>query len=318
MSGIRLRQVSCRTRIQSNSLDVACPVGHLAKPDARPFISGHTKTHAQWFHFATSRLHPHEEARLLARRLLDNATTIQFAHLMAPDDELNPEIERELQARLARLEEGEPLPYVLGLAPFFGRDWQVERGVLIPRPETELLVEAVLEHLQKPSARVAELGTGSGIIAGTLALERPKWNVWATELSPGARVVALRNFNQLNARVELIQGRENDWLSPIEHLAPLDCIASNPPYIASTEIEKLQGSVRDFEPRLALDGGQDGLNPYREIAANGRELLSEGGFVAIEVGWDQKQRIEELFADWSRLGWKWDFQGIARTAVVWK
>ena len=275
-------------------------------------------TNSQWLEHANQRLHPHEEARFLARRLLDDATTTQFAHLIAPDDELNPTLEGELNARLVRLEQGEPLPYVLGFAPFYGRDWRVERGVLIPRPETELLVEAVLEHLQKPSARVAELGTGSGILAGTLALERTKWKVFATELSPKARAVALGNFTGLSARVELIEGRENDWLGPIEHLAPLDCIASNPPYIASSEIEKLQQSVREFEPRLALDGGEDGLNPYREIAANGRELLGEGGFVALEVGWDQKQQIEALFASWSRLEWKWDFQGIARTALVWK
>ncbi len=275
-------------------------------------------TNSQWLEHANQRLQPNEEARLLARRLLDDSTNTNFAHLIAPDDELNPTLEEELNARLARLEQGEPLPYVLGCAPFFGRDWQVERGVLIPRPETELLVEAVLEHLAKNDARVAELGTGSGIIAGTLALERPNWKVWATELSPDARAVALRNFDELNAHVELMRGRENEWLSPIEPFAPLDCIASNPPYISLSEIEKLQLSVRDFEPRLALDGGADGLNPYREIAANGRDLLGEGGFVALEVGWDQKQQIEKLFASWSRLEWKWDFQGIARTALVWK
>ncbi len=275
-------------------------------------------THQQWLNHALQRLRETEDARLFARRLLDDATSIRFAHLMAPDAQLNPEIEAQLGTRLTRIEGGEPLPYVLGSAPFFGRDWHVEAGVLIPRPETELLVEAVLKHLPQPEARVAELGTGSGIVAGTLALERPNWTVFATELSPEARAVAQGNWKEFHARVELIEGRDGDWLGPIEHLAPLDCIASNPPYLSSCELESLQTSVRDFEPRLALDGGEDGLNPYRQIASGGRELLGEGGFVALEVGWDQKDAIENLFANWRGFSWKFDLQNIARTAVVWK
>ena len=275
-------------------------------------------TNSQWLAHAIHRLRAHEDARLLAQRLLDDATRIQFAHLMAPDEPLSAEIEAQLNARLTRIEAGEPLPYVLESAPFFGRDWNVASGVLIPRPETELLVEAVLEHLSEPKARVAELGTGSGIIAGTLALERPDWSVFATELSSQARAIASSNWNTLNAKVQLIEGRAGEWLGPISSIAPLDCIASNPPYIPSRDMDALQASVRDFEPRLALDGGEDGLNPYRQIAANGRELLGEGGFVALEVGWDQRHAIERLFSEWSRLKWKFDLQNIARTAVVWK
>ncbi|BCM91644.1 release factor glutamine methyltransferase [Abditibacteriota bacterium] len=279
-------------------------------------------TYLDWFQFAAHRLQttlPHSsEARLLARRLLDHATGQNHAHLMSPETHLAGEVEAELNASLVRLGSGEPLPYVLGFAPFWNRDWQVRSGVLIPRPETELLVEAVLEHLTATKARVAELGTGSGIIAGTLALERPQWEMLATDVSPEARAVASDNFSRLGAHVQLLEGLPDNWLAPIKPFAPFDCIASNPPYIPSHEIERLQHSVRDFEPRLALDGGEDGLNPYRQIAASGRDLLAPGGFVALEVGWDQRQPIEELFHGWPHLEWKFDFQNIARTCIVWK
>lgn len=272
---------------------------------------------SHWLSQATRALNPHPEARTLARLLLDGATGIRFAHLIAPDDELWPATQEKLDGWLSRVRGGEPLPYVLGRAPFYGRDWAVEAGVLIARPETELLVEAVLERAPD-AAKIAELGTGSGIIAGTWSLERPDWNVLASELSPVAYAVAARNFESLGARVQLLKGRENDWLGPIHDFAPLDCIASNPPYIPSNEIDALQASVRDFEPRLALDGGADGLNPYRQIALGARELLGEKGFVALEVGWDQKAAIEELFGSWKRLEWKFDLAGFARTTLVWK
>ena len=273
-------------------------------------------TYSQWLLLATRRLQPHEEARLLARRLLDDAAGHSHAHLLAPDEELSPEVAAQLEEQLTRLEAGEPLPYVLGHAPFWGREWRVEAGVLIPRPETELLVAAALEHLPM-EARVAELGTGSGIVAGTLALERPRWQVWASELSPVAGRVARANWEELGARVELLVGAADDWLGPIRQFAPLDCIVSNPPYIPSGEIDGLQTSVREFEPRMALDGGPDGLTPYHQIAAE-RELLAAGGFVALEAGHDQRAALEEMFADWARQEWKFDLQGVARTLLAWK
>ena len=279
-------------------------------------------TNLEWFQFATHHLQTalpdSGEARLLARRLLDHATALNHAHLLNPDAPLPATTETDLNANLNRIANSEPLPYVLGTAPFYNRDWRVRPGVLIPRPETELLVEAVLENLPATPARVAELGTGSGIIAGTLALERPNWQLFATDLSSEARAIARENFVHLGASVHLLEGDGGDWLAPIASLAPFDCIASNPPYIPSREIERLQISVRDFEPRLALDGGEDGLTPYRQIAAHARDLLTSQGFVALEVGHDQRQAIESLFQHWPRLEWKYDFQQIARTCLVWK
>jgi len=274
-------------------------------------------TNQHWHQSAIGELREHLEARTLARLLLDAATGKRFAHLVAPDDELpNPNLEL-LNGWLERARRGEPLPYIVGRAPFFGRDWGIEAGVLIPRSETEHLVEGVLESAPE-GALIAELGTGSGIVAGTIALERPQSSLWATEISPVARRVARRNFEELGARVEILEGEYHDWLAPLCNLPLLDVVASNPPYIPSEEIESLQLSVRDFEPRLALDGGKDGLAPYRQIAAGGRAHLREGGFVALEVGHDQRGAIEDIFSDWARIVWKFDVQGIARIALVWK
>jgi len=274
-------------------------------------------TNQHWHQNAAHELRDHLEARTLARLLLDAATGKRFAHLIAPDDVLSSANLELLNVWLERAKSGEPLPYILGRAPFFGRNWGVEAGVLIPRPETEHLVEGVLEFAPR-GARIAELGTGSGIIAGTLALERPRSSVWATEVSLSARRIASENWERLGARVHLLGGAPDDWLGPLAGLPPFHCIASNPPYIASGEIENLQTSVRDFEPRLALDGGQDGLNPYRQIAAGGRAHLREGGFLALEVGHDQRASIEDIFRNWARISWKFDVQGIARVALVWK
>lgn len=274
-------------------------------------------TNQHWHQSATHELRDHLEARTLARLMLDAATSKRFAHLVAPEDELSSANLQLLNGWLERAKAGEPLPYILGQAPFFGRDWHVAAGVLIPRPETEHLVEGVLENAPD-GALIAELGTGSGIIAGTIALERPQFSLWATELSPVARAVARRNWEELGARVHLLEGALDDWLGPLRPLPAFDCIASNPPYIPSEEIENLQTSVRDFEPRLALDGGADGLNPYRQIVAGGRAYLRKGGFVALEVGHDQRGAIEDIFRDWARVQWKFDVQNIARVALVWK
>jgi len=274
-------------------------------------------TNQHWHQGATHELRDHLEARTLARLMLDAARGKRFAHLVAPEDVLSSTNLELLNGWLERAKLGEPLPYILGTAPFFGRDWGVEAGVLIPRPETEHLVESVLEFAPE-GALIAELGTGSGIVAGTIALERPQFWVWATEVSPVAREVATRNWEELGARVQLVEGALDDWLGPLRDLPPLDCIASNPPYIPSGEIEHLQTSVREFEPRLALDGGADGLAPYRQIAAGGRAHLREGGFVALEVGHDGRGAIEAIFRDWQRIAWKFDVQGIARVALVWK
>lgn len=281
-------------------------------------------THENWIQHATDSLslRPLErrEARSHARLLLDAVSGIRFAHLLRAEIELSDETREKLEKSLARLQKGEPLPYILGKAPFFGRDWRVGSGVLIPRPETELLIEAILARFDQNPRRVADLGTGSGIIAGTLAIERPQWKLWASEVSPTAREIARHNFQNyaLERRIEWLEGQKDDWLAPLEPFPPLDLLVSNPPYIARAEIENLQIEVRDFEPRLALDGGEDGLHPYRQIAARGRQFLVPNGLCALEIGADQGQSVPALFeaAFWSVESVLKDGAGLDRVVLA--
>ena len=354
-------------------------------------------THENWLRNATESLEkqqnlPRGEAHTRARLLLDGATGIRYAHLLNPTAILEDSTQETLQNWLERAQNGEPLPYILGRAPFFGRNWQVGPGVLIPRPETELLIETALARLDDAPRKIADLGTGSGIIAATLALERPRWRVWATEISPKAQKIAARNFQHfdLDSRVQLLQGKNEDWLPFAGPLNPknlqddlkifqddlknlqddrnicqdepknlqddrrnlqddrnicqdepkisvfsvpgtlmevqsekewsgfFDLLVSNPPYIAKSEIEGLQIEVRDFEPRLALDGGADGLDPYRQIAARGRDFLAADGFCIVEIGAAQGQSVPALFQNcgWHVQAVLKDFAGLDRVVVA--
>lgn len=213
--------------------------------------------------------------------------------------------ERVPDARLAALREavvrraaGWPQAYAAGWAAFRGHWLQVDRRVLIPRPETEGLVELVLEWARArgladgPSGGqadgwsgaggvAADVGTGSGAIAVALALEGPFDQVWAIDRSAGALAVARQNARRLGVegRVTVVPG---DLLEPLEG-RQVDVVVSNPPYIATAELAELDASVRDFEPVPALDGGADGLEPTRRLAAAARRALAPGGLLALEV-----------------------------------
>ncbi|HEX9998237.1 MAG TPA: peptide chain release factor N(5)-glutamine methyltransferase [Abditibacterium sp.] len=235
------------------------------------------------------------EAHLQARLLLDDATGTRFCHLISPEAILEASQLEKLQRNLEDAARGRPIPYILGHAPFFGLNFEVAEAVLIPRPETELLVETVLEKLKnRQNAKIADLGTGSGAIAVTLAKMRPDFAVWALDISPGALQIAGRNARTHSVSVEWIAG-SGDWLAPLEPFAPFNAIISNPPYIAAQEIETLDVGVREFEPRLALDGGADGLDPYREIASGARKLMTHDGFLAMEIGAGQWHDIHAIF-----------------------
>ncbi|RYG67605.1 peptide chain release factor N(5)-glutamine methyltransferase, partial [bacterium] len=214
---------------------------------------------------------PRAEAHLQARLLLDNATNIRFSHLVAPEATLEPTQHQKLQLWLTEAIKGRPIPYILNSAPFFGLEFAVDERVLIPRPETELLVELAIERLKnRTQPKIADLGTGSGAIAVSVAHSLPSAQVYALDISPGALEVAKGNSAANNVKVEFLQG-DGHWLHPIAPFAPFDAILSNPPYVPASDIEELEIGVRDFEPRLALDGGDDGLTPYRELAAGAKE-----------------------------------------------
>jgi release factor glutamine methyltransferase len=201
--------------------------------------------------------------------------------------------ERLVDARAS----GVPVAYLLCRRAFWSLDLAVTPAVLIPRPETELLVELALERLpQDVACEVADLGTGSGAIALAIARERPLARVRATDLSAGALAVALANAQRLGlANVEFAQG---DWCEALGGI-PFDLIVSNPPYIATGDPHLGSGDLR-HEPLSALASGVDGLDAIRTIVATARAHLSTGGWLLIEHGWEQATQVRELLV---RHGW---------------
>ncbi|MBY6279356.1 peptide chain release factor N(5)-glutamine methyltransferase [Stenotrophomonas maltophilia] len=231
------------------------------------------------------------EAELLLLHVLERPRSWLFAHATDP---LAANDQAAFEALLARRVAGEPVAYLTGRRGFWTLDLEVDPATLIPRPETELLVELALERLPPDQAlQLADLGTGSGAIALALASERPRAQVLATDASPGALAVAARNA----ARHELDNVRfaegGHDWYAPLQGVR-FDLIASNPPYIASNDPHLEQGDLR-FEPSTALASGMDGLDDIRRIVDGGQAHLRPGGWLLIEHGWDQGAAIRALF-----------------------
>lgn len=231
------------------------------------------------------------EAELLLLHVLERPRSWLFAHATDP----LPAAElATFEALLARRVAGEPVAYLTGRRGFWTLDLDVDPATLIPRPETELLVELALDRLPLDGPlQLADLGTGSGAIALALASERPQAQVLATDASAGALAVAARNA----ARHELHNVRfaegGHDWYAPLQG-ARFDLIASNPPYIASDDPHLQQGDLR-FEPTTALASGVDGLDDIRRIVDGGQAHLLPGGWLLIEHGWDQGEAIRALF-----------------------
>lgn len=189
----------------------------------------------------------------------------------------------------------EPLQYVLGEAHFHGHVFEVNSSVLIPRPETELLVEEALRRVH--ALRCLDVGTGSGCIGITIALERPDTEVVAIDVSEAALEVAQRNADRLGARnISLIKcDFMND--ADVHSLGSFDLIVSNPPYVAMAEIAGLQPEVRDHEPQMALTDMADGLEFYRRFSDVAQSLLRAGGHLFVEIGFGQADAIEAMFRD---------------------
>jgi release factor glutamine methyltransferase len=230
------------------------------------------------------------EAELLLRSVLG----CERSHLLAHAEEaIDSSKARLAQDVFARRRAGEPIAYITGWREFYGIRLCVTPDVLIPRPETELLVELALERVAAASpARVLELGTGSGAIAVALARERPDLTVVATDISEAALAVARRNARDHGAAIGFVN---SDWF---EALGPgrFDLIVSNPPYVAASDAHLERGDVR-FEPRLALVGGEDGLTCIRAIAARAQRRLRPGGWLLLEHGYDQGDRCIGLLRE---------------------
>lgn len=232
---------------------------------------------------------PRLDAELLLADLLGVGRAYLYAH---PEEEVAAHILQEWQKRLERRARREPLAYILGKAGFYGLEFVVTPDVLVPRPETEVLVEAALA---RQPATMADIGTGSGCIAVAVAVNLPQAQVWATDISEAALRVARENAERhgVAERIHFVQG---DLLQPLAGMR-FDVIASNPPYVAESERLSLQPEVRDWEPPHALFTGSDPLQFHRRLAAEVRFHLHEGGWLMMEVGMGQAEAVATLFEE---------------------
>ena len=240
--------------------------------------------------------------RAEARRLLASLTGQPLTWFMAHgDDPADPDTTTRFQALAERRRAGEPLAYLLGQQEFYGRPFAVSPAVLIPRADTETLVETALEQLllQRQQRRAVplsllELGTGSGIIAITLALEAPDTGVHAVERSPEALAMAQQNAKALGAH--RIHWHAGSWWQALASPRRFDLIVSNPPYIAAHDHHLRQGDLR-FEPPQALVAGPDGLDDLRIIIGGAPAHLTSGGWLLLEHGYDQEAPVQALLRD---------------------
>jgi release factor glutamine methyltransferase len=224
----------------------------------------------------------------------------------------------ELIQKIKRRMDREPLQHILGIGDFYGYEFQVGSAVLIPRPETETLAELALGFLQpSPSPIALDLGTGSGCIAITLAKRCPGVKVIASDVSESALNLAKLNAETLDALGQ-VEFRVADGLAALAEGEQVDLIVSNPPYIPSGDIAGLQPEVRHYDPHLALDGGEDGLQFHRLLAADGQSHLKPGGKLMAEFGDGQESAIEGLFAqaDWPSVEITNDLTGRPRIVIA--
>ena len=233
---------------------------------------------------------PRLTAELLLAHVLHTSRVRLYTDLERPLEAAELAAYRGLIARRAS---GEPTHYLTGTREFYGRPFVVDARVLVPRPETELLVEAVLQALPRDrDVRLLDLCTGSGCVGITLALERPRARVLAIEVSPAALEVARANATALGA-AERFEARLGDLFSPVESEAAFDAVVANPPYVPRGEIPTLAAEVRR-EPVEALDGGPDGLDVVRRIIAGAPRWVMPGGLLALEIGDGQGPAVHSL------------------------
>ena len=224
--------------------------------------------------------------------LLEHITKIDaFDLVMKKDQELTAAQEQQYTASLARIAAGEPLAYVTGSQPFWTLDLKVTKDTLVPRPDTEVLVETVL-HLDVPEdARIVDLGTGTGAVALSIASERPDCDVTAVDVMPDAVALAQRNVEHLGFRnVTVLQ---SSWFAALENRS-FAMIVSNPPYIDEYDPHLAQGDVR-FEPLSALVAANAGLADLEHIVTMSRKHLLPGGWLLVEHGWTQGEAVRALF-----------------------
>jgi release factor glutamine methyltransferase len=256
------------------------------------------------------------DAEALLLHVLQQNRTWLFLH---DEDESSAAIEADYAGLITRRAAGEPIQYITGSTEFFGLPFTVAPDVLIPRPETEHLVEEVIRLaalFQSDKLRIADIGTGSGAIAVALAHSLPLAHIVATDLSPQALVIARQNAirNDVEDRIYFAEG---DLLAPLAGQS-FHIIASNPPYIPLPDRNSLSVEIREHEPYPALFGGDDGLSIYRRLIPEARSLLVPDGWLLMEIGYGQQTAIKKLMSvsGYRDLRFIPDYQGISRVAVA--
>jgi len=258
------------------------------------------------------------DARRHAGSLLAHVLGRDHSFLIAHSDEAVTDEEfRSFRFLIERRAGGEPMQYIIGHQEFFKLDFEVTPAVLIPRPETELIVEIALEILRdEPAPYIVDVGTGSGCLAISLLHELSAARALATDLSVAALQLAKRNAKRhsVTDRLELVG---SDCFSALRAEASVDLIVSNPPYVSDEEMKGLQSEVR-YEPGEALAGGPDGLSVIQRLLLEARPFLHAGGYFVFEIGFGESAAVEKLIDRrvWKLIGIRKDLQGIPRTFIL--
>jgi len=261
------------------------------------------------------------EAAAAVRLVLDHVTGDSYVHLKYPEKVLLPAQQELFETCMRQLQDGHPAPYVTGKREFYGRSFLCDERALIPRPESELLVEAAITQFKDaPKVLLADLGCGSGCISVSVASELPQARFIATDISADALELAHENAvkHGVANRIQFAQGTAGDWQGPLQKVLLeeelLDGILTNPPYLPSLKRRNVQKSVRDHEPDVALFGGQDGLDEHRRLAGQCHSVLKPGGYLWAEFGDGQYDAIQAIYenASWQCCSAVLDLAGIER------
>ncbi len=255
---------------------------------------------------------PRMNAETLLMFVLNSDRAYLYAH---PEYELTADEQARYDEAIAERSTGRPAQYITGHQEFWGMDLIVSPAVLIPRPETEHVIETVLELARaKHAHRIVDVGTGSGCIALALAMEMPWARVEAVDISPPALEVARANAARLQLDHRIIF-HQSDLLAGAP-AAAYDFVVSNPPYVPESEPEQAQREVREFEPKMAVFAGENGLEVYRRLAPQARAALKPSGWLVVEIGHSLAAAVHELVKDWAEVRVTPDLQGFPRVVAA--
>jgi release factor glutamine methyltransferase len=259
-----------------------------------------------------------EAPRISAEVLVFHVIGCDRAYLFAhPGRELTLDEQSQYDTLVSRRAAGEPLQYLTGHQEFWKADFLVNPAVLIPRPETEHLIESALDLIRHfamgPHLKIIDVGTGSGAIAISIARELPQAEMHAVDLSPSALEVARTNAERLGAKVHFA---ESDVLDGVIRDASFDFVVSNPPYVGLNEADKVQEVVKHYEPHIAVFAGDEGLDVIRRLIPQAREALRPGGWLLMEIGYSQSQAVMPLLGAWHNVHSLPDLAGIPRVIAA--